>query len=385
MLDKNTPGKPQGRTESDFSDSQEVGAMSTTNATPPLPEGKERKTYYVKKDSKELSDKQFAVHRIADDARISELMTKPNADKECERLEKLTTGGGHVEPGDGKTKHSRRVTLTEARLQKDVEGMLGRELTPDEQDAIESQIIDSQRSDVSSLTKDEYQDCVMELAQHFKQEEAAEAAAAQAIADAANPPVERWTKEATELGTTLGARIWSFAAMHDVVEKVNHNFAALKDAIDAGNLPPSARIMPDYPWKKITKDGKHTTNEKGFLDFQDYCLVVLKRGKSAVYSMLKKGKMPREKGDPDNSLGAVIKRGAKTLTNLHKKLSDKDKKKVSFDIFMEQVVTAARAIMTAELAAKREEADQPAATTTAEVALKTLQAEVLPPSQGQAG
>jgi hypothetical protein len=193
------------------------------------------------------------------------------------------------------TKHSRRVTLTEARLREDVEGRLGRELTPGEQGEIVSQIIDSQHSDVSSLTKDEYQDYVMEVAQYLKQQHATEAAAAQALADAANPPVERWTKEATELGTSLGARIGTFAAMHDVVEKVNQHFAALKDAIDVGNLPPSARIMPDYPWKKTTKDGKHTTNEKGFLDFQDYCLVVLKRGKSAVYSMLKNAKMPREK------------------------------------------------------------------------------------------
>jgi len=382
MLDTNTPGKPQGRTESDFSDSQKVGSMSTANVTPPLPEGKKRKTYYVKKDSKELSDRQFAVHRIADDARISELMTKQNADKECERLEKLTTGGEYAEPGNGKTKHSRKVTLTEARLRGDVEGRLGRELTPDEQGEIESQIIDSQHSDVSSLTKDEYQDYVMEVAQHLKNEAAAEAAAAQALADAANPPIERWTKEATELGTSLGARIWSFADMHDVVEKVNQNFAALDDAVDAGDLPPSARIMPDYPWKKTTKDGKHTTNEKGFRYFQDYCLVVLKRGKSAVYSMLKNAKMPREKKDPDNSLGAVIKRGAKSFVSLHKKLSEKDKKETNFDSFVESVVKAARALMADELAASRQEADQQAAPTTPEHQEEANRP--LPPSQEQA-
>src|ERR1035438_679144 len=101
------------------------------------------------------------------------------------------------------------------------------------------------------------------------------------------------------------ARVGTFKAMYSSVDQVQQNFIDLNDAIEDGRLPPTARIMPTYSWKKTTKDGKHTTDEKGFRYFQDYCAVILKRGKSAVYSMLKNAKMPREKEAPDNSLGAV--------------------------------------------------------------------------------
>jgi hypothetical protein len=99
--------------------------------------------------------------------------------------------------------------------------------------------------------------------------------------------------------------------------------------------------------------------------------------------MLKNAKMPREKKDPDNSLGAVIRRGAKSFTNLHKKLSDKDKKETNFDSFMESVVKAARALMVAELATSRQEADQQAAPTTPKH--HEEENRPLPPAQGQAG
>jgi hypothetical protein len=359
--------------------------MSTTNVTPPLPAGKKRKTYYVKKDSKELSDNQFAVHRITDDARISKLMTKPNADKECERLEKVSTGGGHVEPGNGK-KRSRRVTLTSARLLEDVADLLRRELKPNEEAEVHASIYDAEHSDADRLTKTEYQEWVNEIVAHLKRLEAEEQSAAQALTDAANPPVERWTKEATELGTTLGARIGTFKAMANSVQQVNDNFSSLKNAIDAGKLPKTTRIMPDVEWKKTTKDGKHTTDQKGFVDFQDYCLVILKRGKSAVYQMLKDAKMPREKKDPDNSFGELVKRGAKSFVNMHKKLSGKDKE-IGFDSFMESVVAAARAIMSAKLATDRKKADAAEQLAASQARDQQIQDRVdnLPPAQGQAG
>ena len=140
--------------------------------------------------------------------------------------------------------------------------------------------------------------------------------------------------------------------------------------------------MPTYGWKKTTKDGKHTTDQVGFIDFQDFCKVILKRGKSAVYQMLKDAKMPREENDPDNSFDALVKRGAKSFISLHKKLEDRT---VGFDSFMSSITNAARAIFAAEQATNRKKADQPAATTTAQVGHETMQGEFLPPSQGNAG
>jgi hypothetical protein len=241
------------------------------------------------------------------------------------------------------------------------------------------------------ITKDSYDEAVRQYAAEF-QEEAAEAVEEARIAEEqANPPLERWTTQAAELGTKMSsmlvaaeARVGTFKAMYASVDQVQQNFTDLNEAIEDGRLLPTARIMPTHSWKKTTKDGKHTTDQKGFRYFQDYCPAILKRGKSAVYQMLKDAKMPREKKDPDNSLGALVKRGAKSFVNLHKKLEDKDKK-VSFDSFMGSVVTAARALVAADLATNREEADQPAATPASPIHHAQEESRPLPPSQGQAG
>jgi hypothetical protein len=173
--------------------------------------------------------------------------------------------------------------------------------------------------------------------------------------------------------------------MQPKIEQVRENFVSLKNAIDGGSLPKTARIMPTYSWKKTNKDGKTTTDQRGFLDFQDYCRTVLRRGKSAVYQMLKDAKMPKEPKDPDNSLGALVKRGAKSFVNLHKKLWDKDKKENSFDSFMESIVMAARALVVADLATNRKEADQPAAIPTSAKHHAEEEKRPLPPALAACG
>ena len=292
-------------------------------------------------------------------------------------------------PGNGKKKRG-KFDLTADLLIRDVEETLRRELTPAEQGTIQGGINDLRGETL--MTKTSYAEAVRHYAAEFKAEAEQAAEEARIAEEQVNPPVERWTAEATELGTKMSsmlvsaeARVGTFRAMSNSVDQVKQHFIDLKDAIDAGRLPETARIMPTYSWKKTTKDGKTTTDQKGFLDFQDYCKVILKRGKSAVYQMLKDAKVPKEPKDPNNSLGALVKRGAKAFTNLHKKLSDKDKKETSFDGFMEKVVAEARALVAAELAKAREEADQQPATTTEKVGQEEVKDEVLPTSQKQAG
>jgi hypothetical protein len=293
-----------------------------------------------------------------------------------------------AKPGNGKKK-SGKFEVTAELLICDIGAALGRELTPAEQGTIQGGVNDL-RGDVLT-TKASYSETVRHYAGEFKAEAEEAAEEARIAEEGKNPPVERWTTQATELGTKMGlmlvaaeARVGTFKAISSNVDQVKQNFIDLKDAIDAGRLPKTARIMPTYSWKKTTKEGKHTTEQKGFLDFQDYCRVILKRGKSAVYAMLKDAKLPKEPKDPDNSLGALVTRGAKSFTNLHKKLSDKDKKETSFERFLELVIAAARTIKTDELAADREKADQqPVGETTANVGETTVQGEVLPPSQSK--
>lgn len=288
-------------------------------------------------------------------------------------------------PGNGRTKRSKKIEITSVLLNRAVEEALGRELTPAEQGTIQGAINDL-RGD-TLITEESYSVAVKDYAAEFKAEAEEAAEEARIAAEQANPPLEKWTTQATDLGTTLKAKIGTFAAMKPAVEQVRESFGSLKDAIDAGRLPKTALIMPTYQWKKTTRDGKHTTDQNGFLDFKDYCSVILKRGKSAVYQMLKDANMPKEKKDPDNSLVALVSRGAKSFINLHKKLSDKDKQETSFDSFTEKIVLGARALMAAELATKRSEANQPAATPASPKAPTIAHEEhhPLPPSQGQAG
>jgi hypothetical protein len=388
----NTPGKPQGRTESDFSDSQEAGAMSTTNVTPsPGGKGKQQKNsnehiaLVLLEAAAKITRKLSAIEEKA----VREYAVAADHEVTADELLKVINEPVPQRPGNGRKKRG-KFEVTADLLIRDIEELLGRELTTAEQGTIQGGVNDL-RGD-TQVTKASYAETVRHYGAEFKAEAAEAALVAQLADERANPPLERWTTQATELGTKMSsmlvaaeARVGTFKAMFNSVDQVKQNFIDLKDAIDAGRLPDTARIMPTYSWKKKSKDGKTTIAQQGFVNFQDYCLVILKRGKSAVYQMLKDAKMPREKKDPDNSLGAVIKHGAKSFVNLHKKLSDKDKKETSFDRFMDLLVAAARAIKADELAADREKADQqPVGETTANVGETTVQGEVLPPSQGQA-
>jgi hypothetical protein len=376
----NTPGKPQNEA-SPKNRTQKVGVMSTTNVTPKPPgDGKSTQKRQQHNTSahiglvlQEAAAK--LTRRLNEDemANIWDAATK--LDHEMTADEALAVLEIGVEEF---TETVQREVMPKAdEVIKDVSGLLARDLTSQE----ELQISDS-LAGAEPLTKSEYENYVSETAGHFRNLEHEEVAQAQALADAANPPVERWTKEATELGTNLGVRIGTFKAMEPQIEQVRVNFIALKDAIDAGKLPKTTRIMANYSWKKTKKDGKTTTNEKGFRDFQDYCRVILKRGKSAVYTMLKDAKMPREKKAPDNSFGALVKRGARSFIGLHEELEDQT---IGFDSFMESITNAARAMLAAEQVANRKAADEPVAATTAKVGNETMKGEVLPPSQGQAG
>jgi hypothetical protein len=373
---KNTPGKPQESEASPKNRTQEASReMSTPNVTPQPPKG----------GGKQQKNSNEHIALVLQEAAIK--LTRKLTDEEGAIAWKFAIAADHEiaadevlaainepippRPGNGKKKGG-KFDVTSDRLIRDVGETLGRELTPAEQGTIQGGLNDL-RGDTLT-TKESYRETVRHYAAEFKAEAEEAAEEARIAEEEKNPPVERWTTQATELGSRMSsmlvaaeARIGTFKAMSSSVDQVRQNFADLKDAIDAGRLPTTARIMPTYSWKKKTKDGKHTTNQKGFLDFQDYCLEVLKRGKSAVYAMLKSAKAPKEPKEPDNSLGAVIKRGAKSFTSLHKKLSDKDKQETTFDRFMEQVVTAARAVMAAELATMRVEADEqqePATTVT---------------------
>lgn len=386
MLDKNTPSKPQ-RSEASPKNRTREGSkvMSTPNVTPQPSKGGGKQ----QKNSNEhiavvLQEAAFKLTRkLTEEESGIAWKFAAAADHEITADEVLAAINEPVpqRPGNGKTK-SRKVDVTADRLIRDVEETLRRELTPAEQGTIQGGINDLRGETL--MTKTSYAEAVRQYAAQFKEvaEEAAEET--RFAEEQAHPPVERWTKEATELGTTFGAKIGTFKAMATSVQSVNDSFSALQTAIEERKLPADARIMPTHTWKKTTKDGKHTTDHKGFLYFQDYCQVILKRGKSAVYQMLKDAKMPREKKDPDNSLGTLVKRGSRSFIGLHKKLSDKDKKETSFDGFMELVVKAARAILAAELDASRQDADDPVAATTAKVRNETVQGEVLPPSQDQA-
>lgn len=381
MLDKNTPGKPQKSHPSPKNRTQKTrNVMSTRNVTPqPSGGGKSTRKQQTNTNAhislvlQEVAAK--LTRRLSEDemAIIWDAATK--FDHQMTAEEALAVLEVGVEEFTGK--RQRKVKLTAEKVTKDVARLLERELTTGEK----LQISDS-LADAEPVTRSEYEDHVSEVAAHYRNVEQEEAAEAQALADAANPPVERWSKEATELGTNFGVRIGTFKAMEPQIEQTRKNFAALKAAIDDGKLPKTARIMPTYGWKKTTKDGKHTTDQVGFIDFQDFCKVILKRGKSAVYQMLKDAKMPREENDPDNSFDALVKRGAKSFISLHKKLEDRT---VGFDSFMSSITNAARAILAAEQATNRKKADQPAATTTAQVGHETMQGEFLPPSQGNAG
>jgi hypothetical protein len=365
MSDKNAPGKPQGRTESDFSDSQKVGGMSTTNVSPSL--GRKGK-----------QQKNSSEHIVVVMQEAAFKLTRKLTDEESGVAWKFATAADHeitadeiihainepipAKPGNGKKKRG-KFDVTADLLIRDVEETLARELTAGEQGTIQGGINDLRGETL--MTKTSYAEAVRHYAAEFKAEAEQAAEEARLSEELANPPLERWTTEATELGTKMNsmlvaaeARVGTFRAMSSSVDQVKQDFKDLKDAIDDGRLPKAARIMPTHSWKKTNKDGKTTTVQLGFLDFQDYCKVILKRGKSAVYSMLKNASMPREPKKPDNSLGAVIKRGAKSFINLHAKLSDKDKKETNFDRFMEQVVTAARGLKSDELAKNRGEADQ---------------------------
>ena len=359
--------------------------MSTTNVTPsPRDKGKQQKN----------SNEHIAL--VMQEAAIK--LTRKLTDEEVAIAWKFAVAADHQitadevlaainepipqRPGNGKKK-SGRFDVTAERLIRDVEETLGRELTPTEQGTIQGGINDLRGETL--MTKTSYAEAVRHYAAEFKAEAEEAALEARIAEEQENPPIERWTTEATELGTNLKAKIGTFAAMQPKIEQVRENFVSLKNAIDGGSLPKTARIMPTYSWKKTNKDGKTTTDQRGFLDFQDYCRTVLRRGKSAVYQMLKDTKMPKEPKDPDNSLGALVKRGAKSFVNLHKKLSDKDKKENSFDSFMESIVMAARALVAADLATNRKEADQPAAIPTSAKHHAEEENRPLPPALGQAG
>jgi hypothetical protein len=374
MLDKNTPDKPQDRAGSRKIDSQKVVYMTTTNVTPPLPEGK-RNTYYVKKDSKEISDKQYAVHRIAGDARVSELMTKLAADKKCQQLNnppKL------LRPGNGE-KNPRQTVRPPDVVIKDVAGALGRELTASERGDIHAAL----EQEEVKLSKADYEQYVGEWAVRVKQMAYDALPEEQKIAE----QLAAWNKAATDLGTDLTARIGTFKAMEPQINQVKQGFIDLKKAIDGNRLPESTRILPDYEWDKTNKDRKTTTAQKGFLHFEDYCRVILQRTKQAVYAMLKNAEPPAEKGEPDNTPATLIKRGAASFLKLYLLLKPQDET-VTFERLMNSIVGAARAEAGERMKKEQKKnGDTEALRAVAEItsAKQEYNNHALPPSQGQAG
>jgi len=378
MQETNTPGKPQSSEPSQekLTLRKVSTGMSTTNVAPPLPEGKKR-TYYVKKDSKELSDKQYAVHRIADDERVSELMTKPAADKKCERLNNPPPPNS-LRPGNGKRKPRQTVRPAESVIP-DVAGVLGRDLTASEQGDIHAAL----EQEKVKLTKADYEQYVGEWAMRFRQMEYEAMPEEQKIAE----QLAAWNKDATELGTDLSARIGTFKAMEPQINQVKQDFIDLKEAIDEKRCPDSTRIMPDYVWDKTNKDGKTTTAQKGFLHFEDYCKVILQRTKQAVYAMLKDAESPAEKRDPDNTPATLIKRGAAAFLKLYLLLKPQDKS-VTFERLMNSIVAAARAEATERMKKEQKKnGDTEALRAIAEVtgAKHEENNRPLPPSQGLAG
>jgi hypothetical protein len=199
-----------------------------------------------------------------------------------------------------------------------LEKELGRPLTNDE----EEQSIESLEESEAIETENDFHAYVEQIVAYIREAEARnqveEQARARAAEEAAHP-LETWTKDATELGTHVGSAVEKLVAMQPQIEQVNKNFAKLKARITDGSLPETARIMPDVEWKKKMADGS-LRDEKGFLHFEDYCCVVLKRSKQAVYAMLKNCAAPAEpkakETDPEKIKGSLLKRGTTSLSKL---------------------------------------------------------------------
>jgi len=199
-----------------------------------------------------------------------------------------------------------------------IEKELGRSLTDDEEQLSIEALEDSDGME----TESDFHAGVGQIVAHIWEEEARVQAEEQARArtdeETANP-LETWTKDATKLGTNLGSKFEKLAAMKPQIERVNEDFAKLKARIADKSLPDTARIMPDTAWQKKMPDGS-LKNEKGFLHFEDYCQIVLKRTKQAVYAMLKNCAAPSEpkakETDPEKIKGSLLKRGTTALSKL---------------------------------------------------------------------
>jgi len=216
-------------------------------------------------------------------------------------------------------------------------------------------------------------------------------------AEEAAPPVEKWTKNASELGADLKAKIGTFAAMKPQINQVKYDFGSLKYCIESGKLPPTARIMPEYEWQKTHKKDGSKTTEHGFLHFEDFCQVVLKRTKQAVYAMLADCDPPAEpkppETDPEKIKGALLKRGTASFLKLFQDGAVHEKS-LTFNALMQRIVSNVTARYADELKQARERAKNVAAELASLEAIaggvnhttakRVVEREILPPSQGQA-